>query len=207
MAVTYPLTFPSVGIVDSSFRLRRVVSESQSVFTGATQVYQHQGEWWEGEVTFKTMRRADAALVQSFLAQLRGMRGTFLYGDPDALALGRMGAGGTINVNGGGQTGNALNVDGMTPSTTILKAGDYFQLGTGASSKLYMCTEDLTSNGSGVGVLNFEPKLKSSPADNASVITTSPRGVFRLAENIAEWRANSTNLYQISIAFKEAIDI
>lgn len=207
MAVSYPLNFPSVGIVDSSFRLQRVVSESQSVFTGATQVYQHQGEWWEGEVTFRTMRRADAGLVQSFLAQLRGKKGTFLYGDPDALALGLMGAGGTITVNGAGQTGNSLNVDGMTPSTTILKAGDYFQLGTGSSAKLYMCTEDLVSNGSGVGVLNFEPRLKVSPIDNQSVITTSPKGVFRLSENIAEWRANQTSLYQITIAFREAIDI
>lgn len=204
---TYPLSFPSVGVVDSSFRLVRVVSESQSIFTGASQVYQHQGEWWEGEVTFRTMRRADAALVQSFLAQLRGKYGTFLYGDPDALALGLLGAGGTINVNGAGQTGNSLNVDGMTNSTTILRAGDYFQIGTGSAAKLYMCTEDLVSNGSGVGVLNFEPRLKVSPADNASVITSSPKGVFRLSENIAEWRANQTNLYQVTIAFKEAIDI
>lgn len=206
--VTYPLDFPAVGVTDSSFRLKRVVSESTSVFTGASQFYKHQGEWWEGEVTFRVMRRADAALVQSFLAKLRGKYGTFLYGDPDALALGKLGVGGTITVNGAGQTGNTLTVDGMTTSTNgILKAGDYFQIGTGSSARLYMATENLDSNGSGQGTLTFEPKLKESPADNASIISTAPKGVFRLSENTSEWRAGATNLYEITIAFKEAVNI
>lgn len=206
--VTYPLDFPAVGITNSSFRLVRVVSESTSVFTGASQFYQHQGEWWEGEVTFRVMRRADAALVQAFLAKLRGKYGTFLYSDPDALALGKLGVGGTITVNGAAQTGNSLIVDGMTTSTNgILKQGDYFQIGTGSSARLYMATENLDSNGSGQGTLTFEPKLKESPADNASIITTAPKGVFRLSENISEWRAGATNLYEITISFKEAVNI
>ena len=204
---SYPLTFPSVGIVRSSFRLVRVVSETESIFTGAQQVYQHQGEWWEGEVTFRTARRAQIAPVQAFLAQLRGKVGTFLYGDPDALALGRMGAGGTILVNGAGQTGNTLNVDGMTNSTTILKAGDYFQLGSGSSSTLHLVVTDLVSNGSGAGTITFEPKIKISPADNDAVVSTSPKGVFRLSENTIEWDANQANLYSITIPFKEAISI
>lgn len=203
---SYPLTFPDVGVVRSSFRLVRIVSENESIFTGAQQVYQHQGEWWEGEVTFRTMRRADAALVQSFLAELRGKVGTFLYSDPDALALGTMGAGGTITVKGAGQTGNSLLVDGMTLSTNdILKAGDYFQLNSGADSTLHMATQDLNSDGSGEGTLLFEPKIKTIPADNSAVVVSNPRGVFRLSENMIGWEANQSNLYQITIPFKEAI--
>lgn len=203
---TYPLTFPAVGIVSSSFRLVRVVSESVSIFTGAQQTYEHQGAWWEGEVTFRTMRRADAALVQSFLAKLNGKVGTFLYGDPDALALGLMGAGGTITVKGAAQTGTSLLVDGMTLSTNdILKAGDYFQLGSGSTSTLHMAVEDLNSDGAGEGTLVFEPKIKTSPADNSAVVSVNPRGVFKLSENTISWDANQINLYQITIPFKEAI--
>lgn len=205
---SYPLAFPDVGIVQSSFRLVRIVSESESIFTGAQQIYQHQGEWWEGEVTFRTMRRETAAAVQGFLAELRGKVGTFLFGDPDALALGTMGVGGTILVNGGSQSGNTLNVDGMTVSTNnILRVGDYFQLNTGLSSTLHLVTQPLNSNGSGQGVLTFEPKIKISPADNSAVVISSPKGVFKLSENTIGWQANQSNLYQITIPFKEAIDV
>jgi len=203
---TYPLSFPSVGVQNSYFRLVRIVKKNMSPFTGEEQIFRHQGEWWEGEVTLIPMRRQDAATVQAFLAELRGQSGTFLYGDPDALALGTMGAGGTITVNGANQTGNSLSVDGMTTSTSnILKPGDYFQLGTGTSARLYMVTQPLNSNGSGQGTLTFEPALRSSPADNQAVIITSPMGLFRLSDNVSEWNADRSNIYNITIPFREAL--
>jgi hypothetical protein len=182
-----------------------MIGVSTSEFTGQQQVYRHQGEFWQGSVSFRAMRRNDAALVQSFLAELRGQFGTFLYGDPDALALGFMGAGGTILVNGAGQTGNTLNVDGMTISSTIAKAGDYFQLGTGAGARLYMFTQDLVSNGSGVGVATFEPRLRSAPADNQALIISAPKGLFRLAENTTQWQSDNSSIYNMSLSFREVI--
>lgn len=206
MPITYPLTFPSVPIKSSSFRLMSSVMSQISPFTGQEQVYKNQGEWWESELTFVPTSRLNARLIQAFLAELNGKFGTFLYGDPDAIALGRMGVGGTVLVNGANQTGKSLNVDGMTLSTNnILMAGDYFQLGTGINSRLYMATKPLNSNGSGQGVLEFTPPLRASPADNQSVIVNSPRGLFRLSENAAQWDADQSNVYNISIAIREAI--
>ena len=204
---TYPLTLPAgIGVVSSSWRLQRVISESQSIFTGAQQSYEHPGAWWEGEITFEPMRRATAAPLQAFLAELRGKLGTFLYSDPDALSL--LGVGGTITVNGGGQTGNTLNVDGMTTSTNnILKPGDYFQLGSGSTRTLHMATQALNSNGGGAGVLTFEPAIKISPADNSAVVISSPKGIFRLVENNSGWTSDFSSIQQITIAFKEAISI
>ena len=203
---TYPLTFPAVKVQTSSFRLVRAVASQISPFTGQEQVYRNQGEWWEGEINFIPSSRVNARLVQAFLAEMRGKFGTFLYGDPDAIALGRMGVGGTVTVNGAGQTGNTLVVDGMTISTNnILMAGDYFQLGTGLSSRLYMATQPLNSNGSGQGTITFEPALRASPADNAAVTVTAPRGLFRLSENAAQWDADQSNVYNISLAFREAL--
>ena len=203
---TYPLTFPAVSVKNSSFRLVRAIAAQISPFTGQEQVYRNQGEWWEGELNFRPTKRVDARLIQAFLAELRGKYGTFLYGDPDAIALGKMGVGGTVTVNGGGQTGNTLTVDGMTLSTNnILMAGDYFQLGTGLSSRLYMVTQPLNSNGSGQGTITFEPALRTSPADNSAVEINSPRGLFRLSENAAQWNADQSNVYDISIAFREAL--
>lgn len=202
---TYPLTFPNIGVKSSKWRLQTSTASNVSPFTGQEQVYFFGGQWWEGEVTFKTTKRSEAREIQAFLAKLKGRFGTFLYGDPDALALGHQGAGGIILVNGASQTGNTLTVDGMTASETIAFKGDYFQLGTGVDARLYMFTENLVSDGSGEGTATFEPDLRSSPADNTQLDITSPVGAFRLSENPIEWSSDFSSHYEISLVFREAI--
>ncbi|TXH57593.1 MAG: hypothetical protein E6Q97_04215 [Desulfurellales bacterium] len=203
----YPLSFPGVGVKRSSFRLKRIVGVSESPFTGTQQIYRFAGEWWEGDVTFRPCKRADASLIQSFLAQLRGSSGTFLYGDPDALNQGVMGSGGVIRVNGDAQAGNSLIVDGMTPlAQNILLPGDYFQLGGGMSSRLYMCTSSLNADGAGGGVVNFEPALRASPLDNELLILSNPKTLMRLTENVAEWSSDSHGWFDgLSLSFREVL--
>lgn len=207
MTITYPLTFPSVGIVRSSFRIKRAVSQSSSPFTFAQQTYKHQGEMWEGEVTFKPVRRADAAEIQAFLGELYGAYGTFLYGDPDFLVQGLRGAGGgTPLVKGASQTGNTLIIDGLTSATAnVYKKGDYFQLGTGTSSRLYMITQNINSNTAGEATLQFVPAIRSSPADNAAVTFAGAKGLFRSAENVAQWDSDYAMIYGITFSFMEAV--
>lgn len=206
--VTYPLTFPNVSVKTSSFRLVNVVSENQSIFTGASQVYAHQGQWWAGELKFIPMKRPSAAEAIAFLLQLRGKFGTFHFGDPDYLALGPRGpGGGTPLVNGGSQTGNTLDIDGLPALTTVYRKYDYFSLGTGTSMRLYCLTEDAVTDSSGNVTLNFEPRLRESPSDNDTVTFTGAKGTFQLAQNVAEWDANESNIYDISIPFKEALRI
>lgn len=202
---TYPLTFPSVGIRNSTFRLVSATASSTSPFTGEQQVYAFPGQWWEGQVSFVATRRADASEIQAFLAKLRGRFGTFLYGDPDALALGHQGTGGTILVNGASQTGNTLAVDGMSLNSTVARQGDYFQLGTGVNARLYMFTEDLLSDGTGAGTATFEPNIRTSPADNDQLDITAPVGAFRLIDNSVGWDADENNIYRMDISFREAL--
>ncbi len=207
MTIIYPLSFPSVGIISSSFRLVRSVSQSESPFTFAQQTYKHQGERWEGEVTFKPVRRADAAEIQAFLGELYGAYGTFLYGDPDFLVQGLRGSGGgTPLVKGASQTGNTLLIDGLTSATSnVYKKGDYFQLGSGTSSRLYMITQNINSNTAGEATLQFVPALRLSPSDNAAVTFAGAKGLFRASENTAQWDTDSAMIYGITFAFKEAV--
>lgn len=206
--VTYPLTFPSVPVKTSSFRLHNVVSENQSIFTGASQVYAHQGQWWAGELKFIPMKRELAREAIAFLLSLRGKYGTFHYGDPDYLALGPQGpGGGTPLVNGASQSGRTLAIDGLPVSTTVYRKGDYFSLGTGVNMRLYCLIADATTNSSGEVTLEFEPQLRAVPSDNDAVTFTGAKGTFQLSENIAEWDANESNIYDIAIPFKEALRI
>lgn len=205
MSITYPLTFPTIGIRRSAWRLQSIVAATQSEFTGQRYVYPYAGEWWEGEITFRPTSYSESAALKAFLASLNGKYGTFLYGDPDNIARGNRGAGGTILVNGAGQTGNTLVVDGGTPSATVLRAGDYFRLGAGSSARLHMVLQDCILDGSGAGTITFAPKLRESPADNATVHVTDRFGVFAMADNMAQWDSDFSSVAEITIPMREVL--
>ena len=206
MTVTYPFTFPAVGVVSSNFGLKVSVAMSQSPFTLRQQVYDNSGSMWQGDVTFKRTRIADANLIKAFVVGLKGQFGTFLYGDPDFLALGPVGtASGTPLVDGASQTGTTLAVKDFGLNETVLKAGDYFQLGTALTSRLYQVTEDIASDGVGDATLHFLPALRSSPSDNDPLTITGAKGLMRLSGNNVGWSADFANIHDISISFVEAI--
>lgn len=187
MAITYPLDLPTItGIRNISLIKRAVVSVSRAPFSGAQQVQEHPGQWFEAEIELPPMTRAQAEVWDSFFLKLNGMKGTFLLGDP-AGAIPRGSAAttpGTPLVKGAGQTGNQLIIDGLPTSVTgYFKAGDYIQLGSGSTARLHKNLEDVDTNGSGEATLTLWPNLRSSPADNAAVVVSAAKGRFRLASN------------------------
>jgi hypothetical protein len=84
--------------------------------------------------------------------------------------------------------------------TGTLLAGDYIQLGTGSSSKLHQVLLDQDGDGS----LEIWPSLRSDYTSE-TVITSSPKGVFRLKENVTSWSINNASFYGISFEAVEAI--
>ena len=153
MAETYPLTLPThTGVSQVEITASNVVAISESPFTLSQQVVRHAGERWSAVVTIPPVKRVDAEYWNSFFLRLRGKFGTFLLGDPSsATPRGSASATpGTPLVNGGSQTGNELNIDGLPTSVTgYLLAGDYIQLGSGSTARLYKVLQDVNSNASG----------------------------------------------------------
>ena len=205
MAYTYPLTFPSIGIKSINIRAQTIVGASVSPFTGQQQVYRHQGQWWEMEVTMPAMKRDDAEQVASFLLKMNGRFGTFLLGDPANLLPRGVGTG-TPLVAGADQTGDSLLTDGWTVSTAgILKAGDWIQLGTGSATRLYKVLDDVNSDGGGAASLNLFPNLRQSPADNSALVVSSPKGQWRLSANETSFAIDEASIYGITFACVESI--
>ena len=206
VAIVYPLTLPTnkkVGPI--TFRSKSVVAESKSPFTGATQVVKHQGQWWEFEASLPPMLRADAEEWISFFLRLNGKQGTFLLGDPNGETA-RGTATGSPVVNGSSQTGDELITDGWTGSITgIMKAGDYFSLGSGTSTRLHKVIEDANSDSGGNATLRIWPDVRSSPTDDAPLDVTAPKGHFRLISNEMPFQIRAPNLYSITFAGVEAI--
>ena len=206
MAVTFPLAIPtSKGLAKIRLTANNVVGISQSPFTAKQQVYKYTGQFWEADISLPPMKRADAEYWISFLLKLNGSYGTFLLGDPNG-ATARGVATGTPLVKGASQTGSDLITDGWTPNTTgILKAGDYIQLGTGSTSLLHKVLDDVNSDGSGNATLTLWPDLRSAPSDNAEIVVSAPKGVFRLTANQQAWDINEATFYGITFGAREAI--
>ena len=194
MALSYPLATPtSIGIESIELRAVNAVATSQSPFTYKQQIISHGGQKWEASVSIPSVHRDKAAQWKALLVGLKGPVGTFLLGDPDyATPQGTVSAC-TLTGNAGDETASVV-------MTGTLKAGDYIQLGSGATAKLHQVIVDQNGSGS----LEIWPALRANYS-TATVTFNSPKGVFRLSTNLTSWSINNASTYGISFEAVEAI--
>lgn len=211
MTISYPITTPtSIGIGEVTLTAANVTASSTSPFTFKEQVFQWPGQRWEAKVMIPPCKKDLAEDWVAFLVSLKGRVGTFQLGDPnntvtrgEATTLGD-----TVRVNGGGQTGGTLAVDGMTPNTTnYFKAGDYIQIFTGSDAQLYKVLTNTDSDGLGEATLDIWPDLRGSPTNDNLVITEDTYGVFRLKSPNTSWSINDISSYGIEFEAVEAFII
>lgn len=206
MPISYPRALPThTGIRSINLRAVNVTAVSESVFTLRQQVYKHSGERWEAEITLPPMKRADAEGWIAWLLSMRGREGTFLLGDPLG-GTARGSVGGTPVVNGGSQTGDSISIDGCTASQTgWLKAGDYIQLGAGASASLHKVLQDVSSSGAGQATIDIWPSIRTAPADGAAIVVNNAKGVFRLTSPNVDWAIDEASIYGLTFPAVEVI--
>ncbi len=94
---------------------------------------------------------------------------------------------GTVLVNGAGQTGSSLAVDGLTD---VPQVGDTFSIA--GVEKIYTVTATPTVT-SGGATLAINPALASSPADNAAVTWLSVNYTGGIKLRTAKYRTNSVD--------------
>ena len=197
MAISYPLDLPThTGIQSISFRARNVVSVSRSPFSMAQQVVAHAGMCWEADLTLPPMNEANAEKWTGWLNALRGQYGTFLLGPP--LADSPQGTATSLTITG--SAGDTSVTADVNSGTATLLRGDYFSLGSGASTRLYQVTLDKT----GDGTLEIWPSLRAA-ASTATGDLTYPKSRFRLASNEQNWDISPDGFYNISFSAIEAI--
>lgn len=206
MPITYPLTMPTtVRPMRFDMRGRDVVGRSESPFSLAVQTYQHSGNGWRFEIEFSLMTRANAAAMIAFLDANRGGVGSFLAGDPSWSAP--LGTGvGTPLVNGvNAIRSTTLATKGWGASQVVLKAGDLFQLGTGATTRLYRNLTDATTDGSGNVTLDIWPPLRAATANNDPIVISNPRGIWRMADGSRGYEVVPPFSYKIAFAAIEKL--
>lgn len=182
-------------------RLVTATAAATSPFTGTSQVQDWGGEWWEYSFEMALTKGRDGRRLSAFFAGLGGMRGRFLFRDPsiDQAAL----IGDPV-VSGAGQTGNALVTLGWAPFGAALQAGDLFQLGSDAATRLYQVTQDAVADANGQVNLQFTPKLRAAPAHGAVVEIVNPAVLLRLTGPVPT-RIGRADSFRFTLTAREAL--
>lgn len=167
-----------------TFGLRTNALDFASPLTGVVQSVAMPGARWIATLQWAALRRTDADLLQALMVQMRGRTNRLVMWNvvrPTVRGVG----GGSPLVNGSGQTGSTINIDGLPVNTNgIYIAGDFLGIG----SELKMVTATVNSNGSGQAAVSFEPPLRAAPADNSAIVTTQPTAKFMLMNNEVSWQ-------------------
>jgi len=230
MTITFPRDFPpGIKIETSMINLAPNQALFSSSFTGDTQTQSHdagKADKWEGVYVTPLLSPADVAKVTAFLVSLRGQENTFKAFIPDRTRAVNFVEGdwsfdsdeitfdslldtfdaedfpGSALVNGASQTATSIITDGWNfLSQTVLVAGDFFQI----EDQLYMALEDVITDGSGNATINFEPAIRTSPADNATVVTKQPVMIARLSQQYDGTRTGMDKIGLISFSFEEIL--
>jgi hypothetical protein len=156
---------------------------NQSPFTGVSQRGDQAFALWSLEGTFPEMDDGDISrLWRSFFLQLHGRAGTFYVVIPGT-ALPSTGYTDTVGiVDTAAQTGLTLLTKSWGSDTLCLAEGDYFTV----NDELKVMTADATPS-AGAVTLNFEPALRSSPADEAVITINNPWFVGALTSDEPAW--------------------
>lgn len=156
------------------------------------------GGWYRCSITAK---KTNAATTLAIIVQAANSDGTSTYaGTTSAVAItmwrpslnaGSVPTRGTLTttvaVAASTQSGPGIYVKGLPASQTgLLVAGDWVEV----DGQLKQLTSSLDSDASGLGYLQFRPKIARAVADNTPVIVTKPMGRFMLGD-VAKWSAES----------------
>lgn len=213
MAITFPLVSPSsYGIATAAWQARENTARARNPWTLnlITQVFD--GRMWEGKLTIVPQNEANGRALTAWLAALRrpgANAGQFLFEGPARpVPLGSAASTpGSPVVNGAGQTGESLNVSGLpTSATGYLLAGDWIQIGSGASSRLLMCLEDVSSDGSGNATMTLWPGIRTAPGNGSAVVVSGAQGVFISPGGASVWNVRPPRIYDgITIDVAEVV--
>ncbi len=169
------------------------------------------GQKWQAVYNYTNMSFANRAILMGLIARLRGQAHRLrvpVYDNPA-----RGGYGGTPLVAGASQTGSNINLDGVSNKSNWIRTGDYLSIVVNGEHELKMCTADANSSGGAVTV-NFEPRLRASPLNNAVVYVQDgslprPQGIFVMEGSNAGWSSRpfqqSSELSQIVLNMIEDV--
>ena len=175
--ITLPSTFKVRACALTMATNQRVTA---SPFGGSEQAVDLLNDRWMMSVELPEAAPADARWREAWIASMRGqVNWVALHHFQHPYPAGT--ARGTILVNGAvAQGASSIAVDGISPSTGTLLAGDMIGIG----GQLFMVAADVTASG-GAATVNIVNRVRVAIADNAAVTWSKPTALFRLLSSSA----------------------
>jgi hypothetical protein len=188
MPISFPISLPTSPAPSGiSFRPRSVVGVDASPFTLQAQSYAWRGQLLSATVRLPRMARASAEAWIAALMSLNGREGSFLLGD-SANTAPRGTASGSWTAAATAANASDLNI---ATGTGGFLPGDWIQLGSSATARLYKVLSNDTSS------LSIWPRLRTACVGGEVITYTSPKGRFMLAQEY-EWDIDEAKLYGLS---------
>ena len=149
-------------------------------------------QMWAFRFTYAPMTRAQWAPLYAFLLSQRGQADRFNAVVPILKTPLGTWPGAPV-VDGAGQTSATVAIRGLTASQAgAAKAGDIIKFA--GHSKVYMLTQDASSDGAGKTSINFQPQLIAAIADGEALTVSSvPFTVILASDNLDSAIAEGAN--------------
>jgi hypothetical protein len=179
-------------------RLATSVAEARSPFTGTSQIQDWGASWWEYQIDMAVTQGVNARRLSAFFTALGGLRGRFLFPDPSIEVP--IAAGNPYITEAQAAGASTLQTAGWGLG---LRAGDFFQLGSDTTTRLYQLTEDVTPLGS-EATLAFVPPLRAAAQVGTPIGLNTPSVLLRLTAPVptAIGRADQ---HRFTISAREAL--
>lgn len=196
MAIVLPTTDVPVAI---NWRLVSRRRDLEPTFGGPTSRIRRLGSKWAADVELPPLYY-DAAMA--WVAAL-----TSAEADTVILPIPQpefdVGAPGSPLVNGGGQLGSSLALDGFTPEY-VARAGQWFNLvGATGQKYLYHVASDTVASGGAAAALPINPMIRRSPADNSAANFAEPVIEGFLSGRATEWTVDRGMFVGLSFTVTE----
>jgi hypothetical protein len=179
-------------------RLVTSVAEARSPFTGTSQIQDWGASWWEYQIEMAVTQGAKARQLSAFFTALGGLRGRFLFPDPSIEVAVAVGNPFVTEAQAAGAS--TLRTAGWGLG---LRAGDFFQLGSDASTRLYQLTADVTPVGS-EATLAFVPPLRASVPVGTLLGLETPSVLLRLTAPVPSVIGRADQ-HRFTISAREAL--
>jgi hypothetical protein len=172
-----------------------------SVFTGQTQAQGSTGADLGGMlVTYPPLTASQAAPILAWLMQMRGMSRAVQLTPPEFTGNAGIPHGSPVTLGAQAAAATTLMTSGWTASTNnLLLPYDLIQIGY----RLYRVLDTVNSDSFGHASFEIFPSLREDLTSGTAIVTSNPKGLYRLAANKRNWSADYTKLTNVSFPLVE----
>lgn len=199
MAITYPLTFPTIDgkTIIEKMTMRHVnsVAVTQSPFNYKQQVQDYGGVRWEAEVTIRPLTHTEAKTFSVFISSCKGQLGTFKMGNPLDVKTSNIPV---ATLSASHDAGVSIINLAFTGGDRIL-VGEYISI----SNHLYLVLKRTAVSGG--EALDIMPPLRQAGFSSQAIVANAPVGLWRLATNRTEWDISKSAHYSYTFSCVEDI--